>query len=161
MFIMTTKLTKGKIAAAIIALLVVITGVIMIAVSGGSETDTEAAKIGSVEVSFKNIKNNDDRIAFLTAFGWEIDHDAVEIEDVTIPEKFDKVYEKYNELQKSQGLDLSKYRGKDVKRYTYLISNHPSGESKVYANLLIYKNKIIGGDVCSAKYGGFMHGFAS
>lgn len=161
MFIMTAKLTKGKIAAAVFALLALIAGIIALAASSGGDSNTEAAKIGNIEVSFKNIKNNDDRIAFLTTFGWEVGREALEIEDVTIPKEFDDVYKKYNELQKSQGLDLTKYKGKDVKRYTYLISNHPSGETEVYANLLIYKNKIIGGDVCSAKYGGFMHGFAS
>jgi hypothetical protein len=141
--------------------LAVIVGVIALAVSGSGDGDTQTAKIGDIEVSFKNIKSNDDRIAFLTSFGWEVGYEAVEIEEVTIPEEFDDVYKQYNELQKGQGLDLSKYKGKDVKRYTYLVSNHPSGETEVHANLLIYKNKIIGGDICSAKYGGFMHGFAS
>lgn len=161
MFIMTAKLTKGKIAAAVLALLLVIIGIIALAVSGTGNEDALTAKIGDIDVSFKNIKTNDDRIAFLTTFGWEVSREAIEIEDVTIPDEFDDVYKQYNELQKSQGLDLSKYRGKSVKRYTYLVSNHPSGENEVYANLLIYKNKIIGGDVCSAKYGGFMHGFVS
>ena len=42
-------------------------------------------------------------------------------------------------------------------RYTYQIVNHPSGETNVRATLLIRNNKLIGGDVCSARLDGFMH----
>ena len=30
---------------------------------------------------------------------------------------------------------------------------------KVYVNVIVYRNKVIGGDVCSASIGGFIHGF--
>jgi len=32
-------------------------------------------------------------------------------------------------------------------------------EGKVYANILVYRNKVIGGDICSADASGFIHGF--
>ena len=38
--------------------------------------------------------------------------------------------------------------------------NRPDAEDAVYANLLIYKNRVVGADVCSAKLEGFMHGLA-
>jgi hypothetical protein len=66
----------------------------------------------------------------------------------------------YNEVQKQQGLDLEKYKGKDVIRYTYEITNYPGEEGKVLANLIVYKNRVIGGDICSADVNGFIHGFA-
>ena len=43
-------------------------------------------------------------------------------------------------------------------RYAYRIGNHPSGEQDVRANLLVYKNRLVGGDVCSLRLDGFMHG---
>ena len=63
-------------------------------------------------------------------------------------------------MQQLQGLDLSDYKRKSVTRYTYLITNYPNYEGKVYANLLIYKDRVVGGDVCSADVNGFIHGFS-
>jgi len=53
---------------------------------------------------------------------------------------------------------LTKCAGKRVKRYTYEITNYPTGESGVQANLLIYKNTVVGGEVLSAQLDGFLHG---
>ena len=80
--------------------------------------------------------------------------------EVTVPESFDKIFSSYNEIQKRQGLDLSKYKKKNVTRYTYKITNYDGYDGTVYANILVYRNKVIGGDVCSADVKGFMHGLA-
>ena len=64
------------------------------------------------------------------------------------------------QLQSGQGFDLEKYKGKRVKRYTYEISNYPTGETGVQAGLLIYKNTVVGGEVLSSQLGGFIHGLA-
>ena len=74
--------------------------------------------------------------------------------------EFDKVFAAYNELQKGEGLDLARYKGKKVMRYTYKITNYEGYSDPVYANLLIYKNKVVGGDVCSADPNGFAHGLS-
>ena len=111
------------------------------------------------DINYSKIKTNDDRIAFLGQFGWKVAENPVEELEVTIPEKFDKVFTGYNEIQKRQGLDLSKYKGKNVMRYTYEITNYEGESGKVYANVIVYRNKVIGGDVCSANVGGFIHGF--
>ena len=65
----------------------------------------------------------------------------------------------YNEIQKSQGLNLEKYKGKDVIRFTFKVKNYTNSEGDVYANVLVYKKKVIGGDLCSADVNGFIHGF--
>lgn len=111
------------------------------------------------EINYSRIKTNEDRIKFLEQFGWRVAERPVEEVEVKIPEKFDKVFTGYNEIQKRQGLDLSKYHGKNVMRYTYEITNYEGESGKVYANVIVYRNKVIGGDVCSAKVGGFIHGF--
>lgn len=107
---------------------------------------------------FKNIVTNQDRITFLKKYGWDVEAEAKEIVDVTIPIKFDPIYEKYNQLQINEGLDLEKYKGKTVKKYTYLVSNYEY-DGIVFANLLVYKEKVIGGDISSASVDGFLHGF--
>jgi len=108
---------------------------------------------------FKDIKTNEDRIAFLKLYGWEVQNEACEITQVTIPSKFDAVYTKYNQLQTAENLDLSKYKNKTVKRYTYIVTNYEY-DGTVYANLLIYKDNVIAGDICSANVDGFVHGLS-
>lgn len=103
-------------------------------------------------------KTEEQRQEFLKVLGWEVDSEPYEVADVLIPKKFDEVYARYNAIQKGQGLDLEKYRGKRCKRYAYLVHNHPSGEKTVRINLLVYGGKIVGGDVCSLGLDGFMHG---
>lgn len=110
----------------------------------------------SGSVSYEKVKTNEDRVKFLSDFGWTVNERPVESREVTIPEEFDAVFVEYNNLQKLQGLDLSKYKRKDVMRYTYEVQNYPDYEGKVYANMLVYKNRIIGGDICSAAYDGFV-----
>ena len=113
----------------------------------------------SVEnVKFDKIKSAEDRIEFLRQFGWEVEPAAVEEAEVTVPEEFDKVYQSYNELQKKQGFDLAKYAKKTVKRYTYRITNYSGYDGEVLVSILVHKNKVIGGDVCSADANGFIHG---
>ena len=115
----------------------------------------------SVSVSYSGIKDNSDRLEFISQFGWEVDATPIEEVEVTVPAEFDKVYLGYNEMQKEQGLNLAKYKGKTVTRYTYNVTNYPDYEDTVYISLLVYKDKVIGGDVCSADVNGFVHGFAA
>ena len=100
-----------------------------------------------------------DRINFIKQFGWEVAAEPVKEQQVLIPKEFDKVYAAYNELQKEQGLNLTKYKGKDVTRYTFSVTNYKGYEGTVYANVLVYRNRVIGGDICSADVSGFLHGF--
>ena len=81
-----------------------------------------------------------------------------ESETVTLPKDFDKVFAAYNELQKQQGFDLAAYAGKTVERYTYIVQNYPDYDGTVYANLLVSRGRVIGGDVCAAEANGFLHG---
>ena len=72
-----------------------------------------------------------------------------------MPESFDRVIGGYNELQKKQGLDLSKYQHKRVTRYTYKVTNY-DGEGEVYANLFIHRGKIVACDLSSVDPEGFV-----
>ncbi len=111
-------------------------------------------------IAYEKVKTNEERIAFLAQFGWEVDATPTESTTVTIPKEFDKVFASYNELQRTQGLDLGSYAGRTVERYTYTVSNYEGYEGTVLANLLVYRGRVIGGDVCSADTTGFIHGFS-
>ena len=123
-------------------------------------TGQEATQVGlNVSYNYEKIKNNEDRINFIKQFGWEVDAQPLKEQEVTIPKEFDKIFAAYNEIQRKQGLDLSSFKKKNVMRYTYTVTNYPDYEGEVYINILVYRNKVIGGDVCSADVNGFIHGF--
>ena len=126
-----------------------------------SYTDGEDVQsVGApVSYNYEKVKSNADRINFLKQFGWEVNPEPINEQTVLIPKEFDKILAEYNEIQRKQGLDLSTYKKKNVVRYTYLLTNYPDYEGEVYVNLLIYRNTVIGGDICSADINGFVHGF--
>lgn len=164
MFITTVRLSSKRFLAGIIALVLVVgVGVVGLRALSNSNTMTSVPTSeqgsGTKGKIKKNAKNEEERLAFIKAFGWEVDPQAAEILEVIIPKEFDEVYTSYNTLQKLQGFDLEKFAGKRVKRYSYVITNYPGAEGEIRINLLIYKNKVIGGDVSSMDAQGFMHGF--
>ena len=160
MFIYSLRAGTVKLVGVIcVALTVLIT---LIAFVPTYSTDNSAAANADqtvINYSYDKIKTQDDVIQFLSQFGWQVDASPVEVKTVTIPSEFDKVFAAYNELQKEQGLNLLKYKSKDVTRYTFSITNYADYNGTVYANVLVYRNKVIGGDVCSADVSGFIHGF--
>ena len=102
---------------------------------------------------------NEERVAFLESFGWQVQTEPVETREVIIPAEFNDVYTAYNVMQQAQGFDLKPYAGEICTQYLYKIENHPN-DPEVYATLLVYGDQIIGGDVASTQVDGFMHGFA-
>ena len=102
---------------------------------------------------------NEERVAYLQSFGWQVQEEPAETREVMIPAQFNDVYTAYNVMQQAQGFDLKPYAGEVCTQYLYKVENYPN-ESEVYATLLVYGEEIIGGDVASAKVDGFMHGFA-
>ena len=147
MLVMTAKVDKKKIAMILAAVIVVIAGIILL-FRGGSES-TAAPEASS----------NDTRVAFLKSFGWDVTTSPVESSQVKIPAESSDVFTRYNQLQVSQGYDLSAYAGKTVMRYVYKINNYPGATEPVYATLLVYKNQIIGGDVTDTAAKGVVRGF--
>lgn len=124
-----------------------------------STTDKEPSEVKSVG---KNITDSSQILTFISTFGWEVDEEPDEVREVIIPAEFDDVYNNYNAIQLKQGYDLQKYAGERVKRWTYTIKNYPEyvDQECIKINILVYKGEVIGGDVCSVRLDGFMHGFS-
>ncbi len=111
-------------------------------------------------ISYK-ANNAEERVAFLSQFSWEIDEDPVQVEEILIPAQFDETYEKYNEIQLAQNMDLSPYAGKTAKKWTYTVKNYPGYETEnscIRANIIVFEGAVIGGDISSLEQGGFMQG---
>ncbi len=121
----------------------------------------DSAQTGKGDNISLKASTHEERIAFLSQFGWEINEDPIEVREVIIPEEFDDTYTAYNEIQKNQGFDLNVYAGMRVKRWTYTVKNYTGYENKecIHANVLVYDGLVVGGDICSVELDGFMHGF--
>ena len=149
MMVMTAKVDMKKIILVLGAVAALILSVILL-FGGSGDTQTTATMA---------ISNNDARVQFLKNFGWDVTNSPVETSQVRIPEEPSAVFERYNNLQKSQGYDLTEYAGKKVMRYVYRLNNYPGATEPVYATVLIYKNQIIGGDVTDTAAKGQIRGF--
>lgn len=149
MMFMTAKVDFKKIIVALAAVAAVI--LILVLLLGGGDDSTSTAAPA--------VSDNDARVEFLKGFGWEVAASPTESGQVKIPQSPDDAYQRYNQLQKSQGYDLSQYAGKTVMRYVYKITNYPNATDPVYATVLVYKNQVIGGDVTNTSAKGAMHGF--
>ena len=158
MFIYTVKANTLKFVAVVIAAVLVLVSIALIS----DRTDvltTQAISVRNKDINYEKIKTEEDRRKFLAQFGWETEDGEVESVTIKLPGEFDRIMTEYNELQKSQGLDLHKFKGREVERYTYKVTNYPEYDGVVLANVIIYRNRVIGGDLCSSDVAGFIHGF--
>lgn len=157
MFVYSIRATTIKFFGVIcVALAALITLIAFVPTYVASSAQTGTA---GGEISYDKVRSVEDAQRFLAQFGWEVDAATVKTVQVTMPAEFDKVFVGYNDLQKRQGLDLAKYRNREVTRYTFTVTNYNNYEGTVLANVLVYRNRVIGGDICSADVTGFVAGF--
>lgn len=152
MFVYTLKASGLKFFAVVavsVALLATAIGVLPMV--------SAASDVAAVTTDFRNVATEEDMVRFLQGFGYEVDPQAVKTYEIEIPEEFNAVYEKYNEIQRAQGLNLKRYAGKDATVYIFKVNNYEyNGE--VFASLFIRNGRVIAGDVCSKDGDGFVAG---
>lgn len=150
MFIYSVRASTIKVLGVILLFAAILTGLLLSGQGG-----VVSASSSATQVDYSEIKTGEDRVGFIKNFGIEIDEKSEQEVAFRMPESFDRVILGYNELQKKQGLDLSKYHNKRVTRYTYRVTNYAS-DGEVYANLFVYRGKIVACDVSSADPSGFV-----
>lgn len=145
MFVVSMKTTRPRavVTVAVVAVLLVT----MLALSGMQETTATQAVVA----------DDAGRRDFLQRLGYEVDTSQAQVQEIAIPVELDEAFSAYNALQEEAGYDLTAYRGKRVKCWKYRIENYP-GAQDVQANIYVFKNEIIGGDISSTAGEGFCHG---
>ncbi|MDE5852650.1 MAG: DUF4830 domain-containing protein, partial [Oscillospiraceae bacterium] len=84
--------------------------------------------------------------SYLTSLGYN--PKLISEEQITLPEKFNSVLQEYNNLQKEQGFDLSKYAGKScIKKRFSIFSKNISEDKDAVVDLLLFEGKLVGGDL--------------
>lgn len=148
MFVLNFKLkNRGKaLRYAVIAALIIMLVIFAVIKNGGSNAGTATCdEIG--EYSLK-AETEEQRLELLRGFGIE-NAELTESDEITIPENFNSITEKYNETQKQIGLDLSPYKGQKAQRLTYSVN----GEKASCAVLLVNNGRLIGGHLTNRVYG--------
>ena len=104
-----------------------------------------------------NAKTNEQRVSFIKSLGLEPDDSNAQSKTVTVPISFSAVYKNYNALQNQAGYDLKAYKGLSVTVYTYPVGRiSADNNDEYYVNLMVYKNRVIGGDISSRNFYGEM-----
>lgn len=157
MFFVSVKSSTLKTVAVIasVAIFVSIGGIYAVKKS-------KSSPVSSMNGIVYKAATEEERLSFLSQFGWEVDEEPAEVKEVVIPTEFDDVYNQYNVIQKEQNLDLEKFKGARVKCWSYNVRNYPGYETKggvIRATLLVFDGVVIGGDISSTELSGFMHTF--
>ncbi len=137
---------RRKGALYIVILSVVLVGLVLAA--GTEPNGFDSAKI----------KNSEDVSIFLSSLGWECDIANLTEQKAQLPEQFDETFIAYNAIQLKQNCDLTPYAGKTVIVYTVPLTNYTDTSDTVLATVIVYKGRVIGGDIHAAAMDGFMHG---
>lgn len=138
-------ITRRRMALMSLALGLVIGSALLLAGCFGGDKETEVITTAT----------NEERVAYLEALGWQVEPQPIETLDLQLPEKLEGEWDAYAKLQKGQGLPFSEFAGQAVKRYTYTVTNYPEIPQGVQANLYLWGDQIIGGDVIFTGQGGF------
>lgn len=150
MLIWTTRFSKNKAVLTVIAMGIVMA--VLILLTGRTESGSSSAQPA--------LTDNSQRVEYLRSLGWEVTAEPVETLQFLLPETLEEPYRSYNELQLSQGFDLTACLGKQVERYTYTVTNYPAHPKGVQANLYICEDYPVAGDICCPGAGGFKTGLA-
>jgi len=93
------------------------------------------------------VEDDEDIEEFIEACGYEPEGCASD-ESVKVPKVWNDTYTAYNELQKSQGLDLERYKGKSARQLTYALKG-----SDDFAVALVSDGRIIAAHLTGLKQG--------
>ena len=126
----------------VFGLILLLTGVVVILVTFvGNHSAKPTSKSTIV-----SCKTAEERVSYINSLGYKTDSNE-ESKEIIIPEKFNDVYNKYNDIQKQQNFDLTAYKGKTAVMYTYHITNYGDSDS-VIANLIVLNGELVGADLC-------------
>ncbi len=96
--------------------------------------------------------------AFIEENGYKVSSPLTK--EITIPSEFSDVYEKYNELQRRQGFDLRRHKGKSAVSYTFNVTGYVDKNGKpdsdVQIHIIVCDGKIVAADIASTRLDGFM-----
>lgn len=139
MFVVTLKKAGlKKVGVGVICCaLVVFSAVLGRYISGRSVMAAAAA-------SGNKIESAQDIQTWFTGYGLDVDAATIAADKVKIPRRWDDSFSAFNGVVQQSGMDLTRYKGKTVEKWSALLPAASSGETSRYGVLLVYKKKAVG-----------------
>ena len=94
--------------------------------------------------SVNKIESAQDIRTWFTGYGLDVDGATITADKVKIPRKWDDSFSAFNGVVQQSGMDLTRYKGKTVEKWTALIPAASRGEASSYGVLLVYRKKAVG-----------------
>lgn len=139
MFVITLNKKKLGRMLAVVACIAV-AGAVGVGIKHHFTQDSPAA--AAVKTRLSTTK---EMIDYIAEKGFTADIQTAQVTEVQIPKKFDDNFVGFNEkIQQTDGLNLEKYKGDKVNKWTFDIIDYPNGDMEASAVLLIKKEKLVG-----------------
>ena len=98
----------------------------------------------AVAAGVNRIESAQDIQTWFTGYGLDVDGTSITADKVKIPRKWDDSFSAFNGVVQQSGMDLTRYKGKNVEKWTALIPAASSGETSRYGVLLVFRKKVVG-----------------
>ena len=98
----------------------------------------------AVSAAVNKIESAQDIQTWFTGYGLDVDGASITADKVKIPRKWDDSFSAFNGVVQQSGMDLTRYKGKTVEKWTALLPAVSKGNTMSYGVLLVYKKKAIG-----------------
>lgn len=144
MLIWTTRFSRKKAVLSVLAFGLVLMLLILL-----------TARLKTGPEPLPQLADNPQRVAYLHSLGWEVAEEPLETLQFLLPNPLTEPYLSYNDLQLEQGFDLTPCAGEQLTRYTYQVTNYPDRPTGVQANLYLWEETPVAGDLCCAGADGF------
>ncbi|GEM_PF-49866 len=89
-------------------------------------------------------ETSEQREEYLLSLGIEVEKNST-VSQVTVPKEFDERFTQYNEMLKMTGFDLEPFRGEQVKKCSFKVTNRTELGEDIGAVLLVRDNCVIAG----------------
>ena len=150
MFVFSFKASSARLIAALCVCALCLVAVIAILPERGSALNVNKSEISGV-LSKIDVKNEKGRLEFLSTLGYSVEEGDVQKTSEKLPDIFDAATEKYNNLQRMQGFDLSSFRGKKLDSYTYNVLSLPGktdvSDRNCLATLITFRGRVVAADI--------------
>ena len=98
----------------------------------------------AVSAAVNKIESAQDIQTWFTGYGLDVDGASITADKVKIPRKWDDSFSAFNGVVQQSGMDLARYKGKTVEKWTVLCPQLSTGDHDTYCVLLVYKAKAVG-----------------
>ena len=98
----------------------------------------------AASAAVNRVESAQDIQTWFTGYGVDVDGASITADKVKIPRKWDDSFSAFNGVVQQSGMDLARYKGKTVEKWTALIPAASNGDASRYGVLLVYKKKAVG-----------------